>query len=76
MVKSSGDEKRGLARYIKKKKLDPLESYVPPVIAARNQLKQAGSIMSKASLVRRFDSLLKLILQQSRIMKSAGYCRG
>ena len=39
--------RRGLVRYIKKKKLEPLETYVPAVVAARNQLQRAGSIMSE-----------------------------
>ena len=45
--------RQGLGRYIKKKKLEPLETYVPAVVAARNQLQRAGSIMSE-----RFCSLI------------------
>ena len=41
--------RRGLVRYIKKKKLEPLETYVPAVVAARNQLQRAGTIMSEPS---------------------------
>ena len=37
--------KRGLGRYIKKKGLDPLETYGPPVLQARQQLQKAGEIM-------------------------------
>lgn len=42
---TGGEGRRGLDRYIKKKKLDPLESYVPAVVAARKQLNRAGEIM-------------------------------
>ena len=44
-----GSRRPGLGRYIKKKKLEPLETYVPAVVAARNQLQRAGSIMSEPS---------------------------
>lgn len=36
---------RGIGRYIKKKALDPLDTYVPPVLQARQQLLKAGEIM-------------------------------
>lgn len=36
---------RGLNRYIKKKSLDPLDTYVPPVLQARQQLQKSGEIM-------------------------------
>ena len=39
--------KRIFGRYIKKKKLDPLETYVPSVLQARLQLETAGRVMSK-----------------------------
>ena len=35
----------GLGRYIKKKSMDPLETYVPAVLQARAQLLQAGAVM-------------------------------
>lgn len=38
---------RGISRYIKRRKLEPLETYVPAVLAARSQLEQAGNKMSK-----------------------------
>lgn len=37
---------RGLARYIRKKRLDPLETYVPVVLSARSQLVSAGEVMA------------------------------
>ena len=46
-----GSERKGMGRYVKKKKLDPLDTYVPAVIAAKNQLQRAGGIMSKSSPV-------------------------
>ncbi|KAF5836006.1 hypothetical protein DUNSADRAFT_6576 [Dunaliella salina] len=36
---------RGLAKYIKKKALDPLETYVPVILEAREQLLEAGEVM-------------------------------
>ena len=47
MQAATDGERRGIGRYIKKKKLDPLNTYVPAVIAAKNQLVRAGSIMSE-----------------------------
>lgn len=35
----------GLGRYIKRKSMDPLETYVPAVLQARSQLLQAGAVM-------------------------------
>lgn len=35
---SSATSKRGIAAYVRKRKLDPLSSYVPAVLAAREQL--------------------------------------
>lgn len=40
---------RGLDRYIKKKGLDPIDTYVPPVLQARDQLLKAGEIMGAHS---------------------------
>ena len=40
---------RGLNRYIKKKSLDPLDTYVPPVLQARQQLQKSGEIMGAYS---------------------------
>lgn len=40
-----GGRRRGLSAYIKKKALDPLDTYVPPVLQARQQLLKAGGIM-------------------------------
>jgi hypothetical protein len=40
---------RGLNRYIKKKSLDPLDTYVPPVLQARQQLQKSGDIMGACS---------------------------
>jgi len=42
---AEGSSRRGIGRYIKKKSLEPLETYVPAVVAARNQLRRAGTIM-------------------------------
>eukprot|EP00967_Tisochrysis_lutea_P013895 scaffold15568_cov19-Tisochrysis_lutea.AAC.2 len=36
---------RGLAMYIKKKALDPLETYVPVILEAREQLLEAGEAL-------------------------------
>jgi len=44
---AEGSSRRGIGRYIKKKSLEPLETYVPAVVAARNQLRRAGTIMSE-----------------------------
>ena len=38
---------RGIGRYIKRRKLEALDTYVPAVLAARSQLETAGSKMSK-----------------------------
>lgn len=38
---------RGLPRYIKKKKLDPIDTYIPTVLQARKQLVKAGTIMKQ-----------------------------
>ena len=43
----SSSSRRGMNRYIKKKQLDPLETYVPSVLQARLQLQAAGRVMSK-----------------------------
>ncbi|CAK0783810.1 hypothetical protein CVIRNUC_007010 [Coccomyxa viridis] len=40
-------ESRGMSRYVKKKALDPLETYVPAVIQARDQLVDAGKLMDQ-----------------------------
>lgn len=47
VLQAEEGSKRGIARYIKKKSLEPLETYVPAVVAARNQLQRAGTIMSE-----------------------------
>jgi hypothetical protein len=39
---------RGLSKYIKKKRLDPLDTYVPVVLEARDQLLEAGNVSSMA----------------------------
>ena len=39
---------QGLSRYIKKRALDPLETYVPPVLLARAQLQGSAEVMSCA----------------------------
>ena len=36
---------RGMDRYIRRKQLDPLETYVPVVLASQDQLLQAGEVM-------------------------------
>ena len=36
---------RGFARYVKKRKLDPLDSYIPSLLQARLQLETAGRVM-------------------------------
>lgn len=38
---------RGLSRYIKRKNLDPLETYVPLVLEARGQLDASGALLAK-----------------------------
>lgn len=43
---SPATSNRGLARYIRKKRLDPLETYVPVVLSARSQLVSAGEVMA------------------------------
>ena len=43
----------GIGRYIKKKSLDPLETYVPAVLQARSQLLAAGTVMGKHNQPRR-----------------------
>ena len=40
----------GIGRYIKKKSMDPLETYVPAVLQARSQLLAAGDVMGERSL--------------------------
>lgn len=40
-------ERRGLSKYIKRKALDPIDSYLPPVLQARKQLVKAGEIMGR-----------------------------
>ena len=35
-------------KYIKRKDLDPLETYVPPVMAARDQLQKSAAILNGA----------------------------
>lgn len=42
-------KQRGLSRYIKRKRLEPLETYVPAVMAAQSQLALAGLAMSESS---------------------------
>lgn len=37
----------GIGRYIKKKSMDPLETYVPAVLQARSQLLAAGDVMGE-----------------------------
>ena len=52
-------------RYIKKKQLDPLETYVPSVLQARLQLETAGRVMSKlmsSDLGNMMTSLLCIVL--------------
>lgn len=41
----SSQAAQGLGRYIKRKSMDPLETYVPAVLQARAQLLQAGAVM-------------------------------
>lgn len=41
-------KRRGLDRYIKKKAKAPLETYVPAVLEARNQMLKAGEVMGAA----------------------------
>ena len=36
---------QGFERYVKRKRLDPLETYVPSVLLARRQLEEAGDVM-------------------------------
>ena len=43
--------RRGMDRYIKKKGLDPLDTYVPPVLQARQQLAKAGEIMGMDNVI-------------------------
>lgn len=39
----------GLSRYLKRKGLDPVDSYIPPVLQARQQLQKAGEVMGEAA---------------------------
>lgn len=39
---------RGMNQYVKRKRSDPLETYIPPLIAARIQLQQAMEVMAEA----------------------------
>ncbi|KAK9817312.1 hypothetical protein WJX72_012507 [[Myrmecia] bisecta] len=43
----AGADQRGLSRYIKKKQLDPLVTYVGPVLEARRQLVKAGKLVGQ-----------------------------
>lgn len=56
-----GPVQRGYARYIKKKKLDPLETYVPSVLQARLQLETAGRVMSKPTQLLLHDSFADIV---------------
>lgn len=38
----------GLGAYLKKKALDPLDSYVTPLIKAKKELKSSGEVAGKA----------------------------
>ena len=40
---------RGLAKYIKKKQLDPLVTYVPLLLEARDQLIRTGRVMGECT---------------------------
>lgn len=44
---AAGGSGRGLSRYIKKKKLDPIDTYIPTVLQARKQLVKAGTVMKQ-----------------------------
>lgn len=46
-VEESNSGARGLSRYIKKKKLDPIDTYLPTVLQARKQLLKAGTVMKQ-----------------------------
>jgi len=50
---------RGLERYIRKKELDPLETYVPPILAALEQLKDSVELASTAEGVEVSRKLLR-----------------
>ncbi len=40
---------RGLNKYIRRKKYDDIESYLPPLLAARGQLIRSGYILGERS---------------------------
>ena len=42
---TSSKRPRGFSRYVKKRKLDPLDSYIPALLQARLQLETAGKVM-------------------------------
>ncbi|KAL6755097.1 hypothetical protein V8C86DRAFT_3138034 [Haematococcus lacustris] len=44
-ARAQGERERGLSRYIRKKRNDPLDTYVPLVLAARQQLQSTAEVM-------------------------------
>ena len=42
---TSSKRPRGFSRYVKKRKLDPLDNYIPALLQARLQLETAGKVM-------------------------------
>ena len=42
---TSSQQPRGFSRYVKKRKLDPLDTYIPSLLQARLQLEAAGKVM-------------------------------
>lgn len=44
-------DRRGMSKYIKKKALDPIEGYLPPVLQARKQLVKSGEIMGVSRML-------------------------
>eukprot|EP00891_Asterochloris_glomerata_P005660 jgi/Astpho2/5660/Aster-x1308 len=45
---TSSKRPRGFSRYVKKRKLDPLDNYIPALLQARLQLETAGKVMGGA----------------------------
>ena len=52
---------QGIGRYVKKKRLDPLETYVPSVLLAKRQLQAAGDVMGAHTIGRCFTLRLPFV---------------
>lgn len=47
---------RGISQYVKKRKLDPIESYIPPILAAKLELQ-----LAKAGLAENLEEARQLL---------------